>query len=130
VTVAAIVAAVAAIQRRIQPIGMENMPTLLSQLATASIVSLALVSGAQAAGISSADFSGKKICWDNGSTSVYSRGGKYSNTISGDGTWAVAGGGLSIHTDKYDYVAIIKKLPDGSFHADVSGMTTNGKYCN
>jgi hypothetical protein len=110
---------------------MEKMPTLLSQLATASIVSLALVSGAQAAGVTSADFSGKRICWDNGSTSTYSPGGKYSNNMSGEGTWAVTPAGLSIHTDKYDYVAIVKKMPDGSFHAEISGagMTTVGKYC-
>ena len=107
------------------------MPKLLSQLAAASVVSLGLLSGVQAAGVSAADFAGKKICWDNGSASTYAPGGKYSNNISGEGTWAWTAGGLSIHTDKYDYVATVQKMADGSFHAEISaaGMTTIGKYC-
>jgi hypothetical protein len=106
------------------------MRKYLSPLGAVSVLSLALISSASAAPVTAADFSGKKICWDNGSTSIYGPGGKYSNTISGQGTWAPAAGGIHVHTDRYDYVAAIQKLPGGTFEAVVSGMKTTGKYCN
>jgi hypothetical protein len=100
-------------------------------LLAASAMSVVAVAGALAAAVSAKDLSGKKICWSNGSTSSYGAGGKYSNTMSGDGTWAVGGGGLHVHTDRYDYVAKIQKLPDGSFAAVIVGtdMKTTGTYC-
>jgi hypothetical protein len=102
----------------------------LLRLSAASALSFVVLSSASAAPVTAADFSGKKICWDNGSTSIYGPGGKYSNTISGQGTWAAAAGGIHVHTDRYDYVAAIQKLPGGTFEAVVSGMKTTGKYCN
>jgi len=108
------------------------MPRCLLPLITASAV-IAGLSAASAAAVTSADFSGKKICWDNGSTSSYGAGGKYSNNMTGDGTWSVAGSALHVHTDKYDYVAAIQKAPDGTFHADIAGpsghVKASGKYC-
>ncbi len=100
-------------------------------LLAASAMSVVTVAAAVAAPVSAADFSGKKICWSNGSTSSYGRGGKYSNNMSGDGTWAVVGGGIHVHTDRYDYVAKIQKLPDATFAAVIVGtdMKTTGKYC-
>jgi hypothetical protein len=100
-------------------------------LLAASAVSFAAVAAALAAAVSSADLSGKKICWSNGSVSSYGAGGKYSNNLSGDGTWAVGGGGVHVHTDRYDYMANIQKLPDGSFQATIigAGITSTGKYC-
>jgi hypothetical protein len=94
-------------------------------------ISFVAAAAALAAAVSAADLSGKKICWSNGSTSSYGPGGKYSNTMSGDGTWAVGAGGVHVHTDRYDYMANIQKLPDGSFQATVigAGITTTGKYC-
>ncbi len=107
------------------------MQKYLSPLAVASVLSVALYSGALAAPVTSADLSGKKICWNNGSVSSYGRGGKYSNNMTGDGTWSMAGGGVHIHTDRYDYVAAMQKSADGTFHAEITAanIKTTGKYC-
>ena len=103
----------------------------LLPLTAASMLSLAVVSAALAAPVSSADLSGRSICWDNGSVSSYGAGGTYSNSMSGHGTWSMTAGGVHIHTDRYDYVASIQKLPDGTFHAEVPAASSNatGKYC-
>ncbi len=99
-------------------------------LGVGCVLSLAFCPAALAAPVRAADFTGKKICWDNGSASSYGAGGKYSNNMTGEGTWAMAGSGVHIHTDRYDYVAKIQKMPDGTFHATVGAAATNGKYCN
>jgi hypothetical protein len=98
----------------------------------ASALYLAVFSPALATPVTSADLSGKKICWDNGSASNYGHGGKYSNNVSGHGTWSLTSSGVRVHTDRYDYVASIQKMPDGTFHAVVlgAGMKSSGKYCN
>jgi hypothetical protein len=107
------------------------MQRRLLSLTAASMLSLAVVSAALAAPVSSADLSGRSICWDNGSVSSYGAGGTYSNSMSGHGTWSMTGGGVHIHTDRYDYVASVQKLPDGTFHAVVPAASINatGKYC-
>ena len=107
------------------------MRKCFSSLGAASLLSLAFFSAASAAPVTSADLSGRKICWDNGSASSYGGGGKYSNSLSGEGTWTITGGGVHIHTDRYDYVAAIQKLPDGTFQAVVigAGIKSTGKYC-
>jgi hypothetical protein len=109
-----------------------DMLRYLLPLSAACALSLAMVSAAAASPATAADLSGRKICWDSGSVSSYGPGGTYSNNMSGHGTWAVTGGGVHIHTDRYDYVANVQKLPDGSFHASVpaAGINTSGKYCN
>ena len=101
-------------------------------LVAAVIVSAAYLPPAQATPVTSADFAGKKICWGGGSISSYGHGGKYSNNLTGEGTWSMTKGGVHIHTDRYDYVANIQKLPDGTFHAVIVGteVKTDGKYCN
>ena len=103
----------------------------LSLLGAALLLSLALPSPASASPVTAADLSGKKICWSNGSASVYGRGGKYSNNLSGEGTWSVTGAGVHVHTDRYDYMAAVQKLPDGSFQAVVigAGIKSTGTYC-
>jgi hypothetical protein len=100
-------------------------------IGAASAFGLILVSAAAAAPATSADLAGKKICWDNGSASSYGAGGHYSNNMTGEGTWSVGGGGLHIHTDRYDYMAKVDKLPDGSFTAIIlgAGIKSTGKYC-
>ena len=107
------------------------MKTYALPLAATVIVSLAYLSPAQAASATSADFVGKTICWGGGSISSYGAGGKYSNNLTGEGTWSMSKGGLHIHTDRYDYVASVQKLPDGTFHAVIPTMNikTDGKYC-
>ena len=107
------------------------MHKYLGSLAAASALSVVLLSAALAAAVSRTDLAGKKICWSNGSVSSYGASGKYSNTMTGEGTWTVGGGGVHIHTDRYDYMADIQKLPDGSFQATVigAGITSTGRYC-
>ena len=108
------------------------MQRYLIALSAASVLSLAFVWSASAAPVTAADLSGKKICWDNGSASHYAPGGKYSNNLTGEGTWSMTGNGVHIHTERYDYVAAIQKLPGGSFQAVVIGtdLKSSGKYCN
>ena len=107
------------------------MHRYLWSLGAAFALSLAFCSGAPAAPASSADLSGKKICWDNGSASNYGPGGKYSNTMSGEGTWSMTAKGIHVHTDRYDYIASIEKLPGGSFQAVIlgAGIKSTGSYC-
>lgn len=107
------------------------MQKIVVPLVAALALSVLSVAAVLDVAVSAADLSGKKICWDNGSTSSYGPGAKYSNTMSGDGTWAVGRGGVHIHTDRYDYMATIQKLPDGSFQATIigAGVTSTGKYC-
>ncbi len=104
----------------------------LAPIGAASVLSFAFFSVASAAPVTAADLSGKKICWDNGSASSYSRGGAYANNLSGEGTWAVTAGGVHIHTGRYDYVAAVQKLPGGTFQAEIlgAGIKSTGKYCN
>ena len=94
-------------------------------------MSLVAVATTLAAPVSAADLSGKKICWSNGSTSSYGAGGKYSNNMTGTGTWSMTGGGVHIHTDRYDYVAIMQKSADGTFNALITAanIKSTGKYC-
>jgi hypothetical protein len=107
------------------------MQRYFSRFVATYVFSLVLYSAALAAPVTAADLSGKKICWDNGSASSYRAGGKYANNMSGEGTWAVTAGGVHIHTDRYDYVASIQKLGDGTFSATVAtaGIKSAGKYC-
>jgi hypothetical protein len=97
----------------------------LSLLALPSVLSVALLSAALAAPVTSGDLAGKKICWNNGS------GGRYSNNMTGNGTWSMTGGGVHIHTDRYDYVAIMQKSADGTFQAEIAAanIKSTGKYC-
>lgn len=106
------------------------MPRNLLLIVSASAF-IAGLSAASAAGVSSADLSGKKICWGNGSVSSYGPGGKYSNTMTGDGTWSLSGSHLHIHTASYDYVVTVQKAPDGTFQAEntAANLKTTGKYC-
>jgi hypothetical protein len=103
----------------------------LSLLALPSVLSIALLSVAFAAPVTSGDLAGKKICWNNGSVSSYGAGGKYSNNMTGNGTWSMTGGGVHIHTDRYDYVAIMQKSADGTFQAEIAAanIKSTGKYC-
>jgi hypothetical protein len=107
------------------------MQRYLLPLCAGSVLSFAYFSAALAAPVNSADLSGKKICWNNGSVSSYGKGGKYANNMSGEGTWSLTAGGVHIHTDRYDYVASMQKLPDGTFQAVVAAanIKTTGKYC-
>ena len=108
------------------------MQRFLSLAAAAAVLWLATLSIANAAPVTFAGLSGKKICWNNGSVSSYGRGGKYSNNMTGDGTWSMAGGGVHIHTDRYDYVAAMQRSADGTFQAEIAAanIKSTGKYCH
>ncbi len=107
------------------------MQRLLSIVAAGAALSLVSLAAANAAPVTSADLSGKKICWNNGSVSSYGAGGKYSNNMTGNGTWSMAGGGVHIHTDRYDYMATMQKSGDGTFQAEIAAahIKSTGKYC-
>jgi hypothetical protein len=100
-------------------------------LAAAAVLSF-VATAAQAAPVTAADLSGKRICWNTGSASNYGAGGHYSSDFSGQGTWAIVAGGVHIHTSSYDYRATMQKLPDGTFTAAIIGtdIKSTGKYCN
>ena len=107
------------------------MRKTLFRVGAAFVFGVGLLAAAQAAPVTSADFAGKKICWGGGSISSYGAGGKYSNNLTGEGTWSMTVGGMHVHTDRYDYIAKIQKLPDGSFTAVILGteIKTAGAYC-
>ena len=100
-------------------------------LSAGAVFSLALVPAALASPVKSKDLVGKKICWDVGSASTYAADGKYTNDFTGDGTWSIAADGVHIHTDQFDYVATVDKMPDGTFHVEipVANIKVVGKYC-
>jgi hypothetical protein len=57
---------------------------------------LSLQSSAFASPVTAKDLSGRKICWDYGNVSAFGRGGKYSSSLVGDGTWSVTSAGIQI----------------------------------
>jgi hypothetical protein len=107
------------------------MQSYLLPLGAAAVFSIACCAGALAAPVTAADLSGKKICWDSGQASTYGSGGHYSSGFAGEGTWAIAAGGVHIHTSRYDYLAHMQKLPNGVFAAAIVGtdIKSTGKYC-
>ena len=104
----------------------------LSRLGVAAAFSLALFSAAQAAGITVRRFfRQERFAGVAARSARMAAGGKYSNNLTGDGTWSLSGSRLHIHTDRYDYVATVQKTPDGTFQADIAAanIKTTGKYC-
>jgi hypothetical protein len=93
-----------------------------------------LLSPAIARSVTSADLSGKKICWNNGDVETYYAGGKYNSTGYGDGTWAVTAAGVEIKAQS-SWAADVEKLADGTFASDIAegngGKTLHfsGHYC-
>jgi hypothetical protein len=105
-----------------------------SALAVASLVGASVFSHAAIAKpVTSADLSGKKICWNNGDVETYSAGGKYNSARAGDGTWAVSGAGVGIKSQIYNWAEDIEKLADGTFSRDFvahgQSFHHTGQYC-
>jgi hypothetical protein len=73
------------------------------------------------------DLAGRKICWDNGETSTYTRDGKWENSRHGSGAWKVTSDGLEIHSETFAGVLRVEIQDDGT----VLDATYNisGKYC-
>jgi len=90
---------------------------------------------AVAGAVTDADLRGKKICWNNGATSSYSKDGSFDGTFAGHGTWTLVGDQLEVHGDHGTGANTITKDGD-TFHivrrASRSGKDIEGwgKYCN
>jgi hypothetical protein len=71
----------------------------------------------------SSDFSGKKICWDNGENLTYRPDGKLAGTSVG--TWASTGKGVEIHTVAWSNIFDIQIQADGTYlsQATFGGQT-------
>lgn len=96
--------------------------------------SFLLLSTAIARQVTTADLSGKKICWNDGGVETYYAGGKYSGSGYGDGTWAVTAAGVEVRAKTGSWAADIEKLADGTFSSAVvpyGGQTWRftGQYC-
>ena len=110
------------------------MKTPLSRLATSVGFSWLLLSTAIARPVTSADLSGKTICWDDGTKETYQPGGKTSQTFWGEGTWRVTSVGVEKRGKIYMNIWAVQILGDGTLTAaaDFSGVGVyrTGHYCN
>jgi len=97
------------------------MGTPLAVVALSLGFSFLLLSPAIARPVTSADLSGKKICWNDGDVQTYYAGGKYSSTGEGNGTWAVTGAGFEVKAQNATWAADIERLADGTFTSDIAG---------
>jgi hypothetical protein len=82
-----------------------DMRKPLSAVAITVGFSLLLLSPAIARPVTSADLSGKKICWNTGDVENYYAGGKYSSPSWGDGTWVVTAAGVEIKSTVWSWAS-------------------------
>jgi hypothetical protein len=105
-------------------------------MAASAAFSLAFAFGspAEAKPVTVSDLAGRKFCWNDGGTEIYSANGKYLSTHDGHGTWRVIAGGVDIRTNQITGVADMQRLDDGSFTSTwiVEGKpkTWTGRYCD
>jgi hypothetical protein len=99
----------------------------LTTIASTVAIFVIVTAEALAAPATTADLSGKKICWDNGNVGTYSAGGKYSSTMVGTGTWRVTSVGIELHTQGYSGYQDVDKRPDGTFNSALEHG--GGHYC-
>ena len=83
--------------------------------------------------VTTADLTGKKICWDDGSIETYAAGGSFSTNTGGTGTWVVTDAG-EIKTTTTSVSCTTKKLDNGTFSGTCAVNGENlpfaGHYCN
>jgi hypothetical protein len=103
------------------------MPRRLSSIGSAIAISVALTVSALAASVTTADLSGKKICWDYELISTFFPGGKYYANMAGNGTWRVTSVGVEIRAEHYNGIYDIDKQPDGTLKS--ATKHASGKYC-
>jgi len=103
------------------------MLNYLSPIGSAVAISLVFAAPALATEATTADLSGKKICWDNGLVSTYFPGGKYYSTLAGNGTWRATSAGIEIHAEHFAGLFDADKKPDGTFYSGTEHA--GGKYC-
>jgi hypothetical protein len=109
------------------------MKTPLSLLATSvGLLSLSF-SNATARPATSADLSGKTICWSDGNISTFYPGGKTAGKLFGEGTWRVTSVGVEFSTKYFMNIYDVEVLSDGSISsdADYGGRVYHfeGHYC-
>src|SRR5271169_6331479 len=98
-----------------------RMKTPLSRLATSVGFSWLLLSTAMARPVTTADLSGKTICWGNGNGSItYHPGGKSSGTFWGEGTWRVTSVGVETSTKYFKNIFNLQILDDGTLTSDAN----------
>jgi hypothetical protein len=100
----------------------------LSAIGSAIAISTVFAASAFSTPVTTADLSGKKICWDDGLVGTFSPGGKYLSSRSGSGTWLVNSVGVQIRTERYSGLYDIDKQPDGT----LKSLTrhSSGHFCN
>jgi hypothetical protein len=94
--------------------------------ALGSFLASVLLSPALADPATTADLSGRKICWDNGNISSFSADGKYSSQILGQGTWVATAKGVEIHTPDEGVILDVDKQSDGTFKSKMERAA--GRY--
>ena len=104
------------------------MKTPVSQLATSVGFSLLLFSTAIARPVTTADLSGKTICWSGGLIKTFYPGGKSSETTYGEGTWRVTSVGVEMSTKYFTNIYDVQILDDGTLtsHANFGGQDYQG----
>jgi hypothetical protein len=100
----------------------------LSAIGSAIAISMVFTASAFPTPVTTADLSGKKICWDDGLVGTFSPSGKYQSSRSGAGTWLVNSVGVQIRTERYSGLYDIDKQPDGTFKSLT--RHSSGHYCN
>lgn len=95
-------------------LGMSHMRTRLVSYASAFGFVLTFVYFAMARPVTTQDLAGRTICWDNGETSTYLRGGTWTNSRHGSGTWKVTPAGLEIHSDSFGGALRVELQDDGT----------------
>jgi hypothetical protein len=86
-----------------------------------------IIASAFSAPVTSADLSGKKICWDYGLVSTFFPGGKYYANMAGNGTWRVTSVGVEIRAEHYNGIYDIDKQPDGTLKS--ATKHSSARYC-
>jgi hypothetical protein len=91
---------------------------ILLSLAIVAGFSFLLLPSAVARPVTTADLSGKTICWANGNVVTYLPGGKQISTMGGEGTWRVTAIGVEVITQAYSNIFDDQILPDGTYASD------------
>jgi hypothetical protein len=86
-----------------------------------------IIASAFSAPVTSADLSGKKICWDYGLVSTFFPGGKYYANMAGNGTWRVTSVGVEIRAEHYNGIYDIDKQLDGTLKS--ATKHSSARYC-
>jgi len=103
------------------------MANCFKSIGAAVAIDLLFTAASFAVPATTADLSGKKICWDNGNVGSYLAGGKYSSTMAGTGSWRATAVGIELHAEHYSGYQDVDKRPDGTFYSGLEHGA--GHYC-